>query len=108
MIKNRLNMKFNDNNLRKVQIVTDCVMIAISGAGIIISLSQDQYRETLFHLMLVLAWLLILMKDLDIKHYAKLVDLYKELERKQDEYINFLIGVLHEKQKDDDTDTDNQ
>ena len=37
MIKNRLNMKFNDNNLRKVQIVTDCVMIAIFGAEAIIS-----------------------------------------------------------------------
>ena len=98
-------MKFNDNNLRKVQIVTDCVMTAIFGAGIIISLSQNQYRETFFFLLLVLAWLLILMKDLDIKYYAKLVDLYKEVQRENEEFLDKLVSHINEKQKDNDTDT---
>lgn len=61
-----------------------------------------------FFLLLVMAWAVVLAKDLELGHYIKLVDLYKELERKQDEYINFLICVINEKQTDNDTDTDNQ
>ena len=72
------------------------------------SLVQDEYIVTSFFLLLVMAWAVVLAKDLELGHYIKLVDLYKELERKQDEYINFLIGVINEKQKDNDTDTDNQ
>lgn len=74
----------------------------------IMSLVQDEYIVTSFFLLLVMAWAVVLAKDLELGHYIKLVDLYKELERKQDEYINFLIGVINEKQKDNDTDTDNQ
>lgn len=99
-------MKINSNKLRKAQIVMDCVMIAIFGAGIIISLSQNQYRETFFFLLLVLAWLLILMKDLDIKYYAKLVDLYKEVTKENDEFLAKLVNYLNEKQKNNGTDTD--
>lgn len=101
-------MKININNLRKVQIAMDCVMIAVFGASMIMSLVQDEYIVTPFFLLLVMAWAVVLVKDLELGHYIKLVDLYKELERKQDEYINFLIGVINEKQKDNDTDTDNQ
>lgn len=101
-------MKININNLRKVQIAMDCVMIAVFGARMIMSLVQDEYIVTSFFLLLVMAWAVVLAKDLELGHYIKLVDLYKELERKQDEYINFLIGVINEKQKDNDTDTDNQ
>lgn len=72
------------------------------------SLVQDEYMVAPFFLLLVMAWAVVLAKDLELGHYIKLVDLYKELERKQDEYINFLICVINEKQTDNDTDTDNQ
>lgn len=91
-------MKFDNKKLRKVSVVMDCVMTAIFGAGMIMSLAQDEYWVTPFFLLLVLAWAVVLAKDLEIGHYIKLVDLYKELERKQDEYINILIGVINEKQ----------
>ena len=97
-------MKINSNKLRKVQIIMDCVIIAIFGEGIIISLSQDQYRETSLFLLLVLAWLLMLLKDLDIMHYAELVDLYKEVTKENDEFLAKLINFINEKQTDNDTD----
>lgn len=48
-------MKTNDNKLRKVQIVMDCVMIAIFGAGAIMSFMQGGHMGTSFFLLLVLA-----------------------------------------------------
>lgn len=97
-------MKINSNKLRKAQIIMDCVMIALFGAGVIMSFVQGEHGEVYFFLLLVLTWSAILLKDLENGYYVKLVDLYKELERKQDEYINFLIGVINKKQKYDDTD----
>ena len=97
-------MKINSKKLRKSCVVMDCVMTAIFGASVIISLVQDEYMVTPFFLLLVLAWAVVLAKDLEIGHYIKLVDLYKELGRKQDEYINILC-VINKKQTDNDTDT---
>ena len=97
-------MKTNSNKLRKAQIVMDCVMIVLFGAGVIMSFVQGEHGEVYFFLLLVLTWSAILLKDLENGYYVKLVDLYKELERKQDEYINILIGVINKKQKYDDTD----
>lgn len=96
-------MKTNDNKLRKVQIVMDCVMIAIFGAGAIMSFMQGGHMGTSFFLLLVLAWLAILLKDLENARYVKRIDLYEELVKKMDEYINILVGVLNEKQKNNDT-----
>ena len=97
-------MKINSNNLRKAQIVMDCVLIALFGIPSVIFLTQGRHAEAVYNLLLALAWLLILIKDRLIGHYVKLVGLYKEMESKYDEYINYLVGVLYEKQKDNDTD----
>ena len=97
-------MKINSNKLRKAQIVMDCVLIAFFGISSVTFLTQGRYTEAIYNILLVLAWIAILLKDLENGYYVKLVDLYKELERKQDEYINFLIGVINKKQKYDDTD----
>ena len=97
-------MKINNNNLRKAQIVMDCVLIALFGMSSVMFLIQGQHVKAGYNLLLTLAWLLILMKDRLIGHYVKLVGLYKEMESKYDEYINYLVGVLYEKQKDNDTD----
>ena len=97
-------MKTNSNNLRKAQIIMDCVLIAFFGISSVTFLTQGRYTEAIYNILLVLAWIAILLKDLENGYYVKLVDLYKELERKQDEYINFLIGVINKKQKYDDTD----
>lgn len=98
-------MKINSNNLRTAQIITDCVMIALFAIPAVIFLTQGRHAEAAYNLLLTLAWLLILMKDRLIGHYVKLIDLDEELVRKQDEYINILIGVINEKQKNNDTDT---
>lgn len=98
-------MKINSNNLRKTQIVMDCVLIALFGMSSVIFLIQGQHVEAAYNLLLTLAWLLILMKDRLIDHCVKLVGLYKEMESKYDKYINYLVDVLYEKQKDNDTDS---
>lgn len=97
-------MKTNSNNLRKAQIIMDCAMIAIFAIPAVMFLIDGRHVEAAYNLLLALAWLLILMKDRLIGHYVKLVGLYKEMESKYDEYINYLVGVLYEKQKDNDTD----
>lgn len=98
-------MKTNSNNLRKAQIVMECILIAFFGMSSVIFLIQGQHIKAGYNLLLTLAWLLILMKDRLIGHYIKLVGLYKEMESKYDEYINYLVGVLYEKRKDNDTDS---
>lgn len=98
-------MKINIDNLRKAQIVMDCVMIALFGMSSVMFLIQGQHVKAGYNLLLTLAWLLIFMKDRLIGHYVKLVGLYKEMESKYDEYINYLVGVLYEKQKDNNTDS---
>lgn len=98
-------MKINNNNLRKTQIVMDCVLIALFGMSSVIFLIQGLHVEAAYNLLLTLAWMLILMKDRLIGHCVKLVGLYKEMESKYDKYINYLVDVLYEKQKDNDTDS---
>lgn len=98
-------MKINIDNLRKAQIVMECILIAFFGMSSVIFLIQGQHVKAGYNLLLTLAWLLIFMKDRLIGHYVKLVGLYKEMESKYDEYINYLVGVLYEKQKDNDTDS---
>ena len=98
-------MKTNSNNLRTAQIITDCVMIALFGISAVVFLTQGRHAEAAYNLLLALVWLLVLMKNREISHYVKLINLYEELVRKQDEYINILVGVLNEKQTDNDTDT---
>lgn len=97
-------MKFN-NKLRKFGIAMDFFMPVFFGIWSVISLTQGRHAEAAYNLLLALAWLLVLMKDREISHYVKLVDLYEELVRKMDEYINILVGILNEKQTDNDTDT---
>ena len=100
-------MKFNDNNkLRKAQIITDCVMVALFGISAVVFLIQGQHAELGYNILLVLAWLLVLMKDCDIATYAKLVDLYKEATKENDEFLDKLLDYINEKQKDNGTDTD--
>ena len=99
-------MKINSNKLRNAQIIMDCVLIVFFGTGAIMSFVQGLHMEASLFLLLVLAWAVVLAKDLELGHYIKLVDLYKELERKQDKYINLLICVINEKQTDNDTDID--
>lgn len=98
-------MKINSNNLRKAQIVMDCVMIALFGILFVKFLTQGEYTEAAYNLLLMLAWLAILLKDRENARYVKRIDLYEELVKKMDEYINILIGVINEKQKNNDTDT---
>lgn len=86
----------------------DCVMIAIFGASAIMSFVQGEYMGASLFLLLVLAWSAILIKDLEIGHYAKLIDLYKEAMKENDEFLDKLLGYINEKQKDNDTDTPNQ
>lgn len=58
-------MKITDNKLRNAQIIMDCVMIVLFGAGVIMSFVQGEHGEVYFFLLLVLAWLAILLKDLE-------------------------------------------
>lgn len=101
-------MKINSNKLRKAQIVMDCVMIAIFGAGAIMSFVHGEYMGASLFLLLVLAWSAILLKDLENASYAKLIDLYKEAMKENDEFLDKLLNYIKEKQKDNDTDTPNQ
>ena len=99
-------MKINSNKLRKAQIITDCVMVALFGISAVVFLIQGQHAELGYNILLVLAWLLVLMKDYDIATYAKLVDLYKEATKENDEFLDKLLDYINEKQKDNGTDTD--
>lgn len=99
-------MKTNDNKLRTAQIITDCVMIALFAIPAVIFQTQGRHAEAAYNLLLALAWLLILMKDRLIGRYAKLVDLYKEVQRENEEFLDKLVSHINEKQKDNDTDTD--
>ena len=97
-------MKINSNKLRKAQIIMVCVMIAHFGASVIISFVRDEYWVMLFFLMLALAWLIILLKDLEISRYVKLINLYKEVTEENDKFLDKLVNYINEKQKYDDTD----
>ena len=99
------NMKINSNKLRKAQVITDCVMIALFAISSVIFLTQGRHAEAAYNLLLALAWLLILMKDRLIGHYAKLIDLYKEVRRENEEFLDKLVSHINEKQKDNETDT---
>lgn len=97
-------MKINSNKLRKAQIIMDCVMIALFGIPSVIFLTQGRHAEAVYNLLLALAWLAILLKDLENARYAKLVDLYKEVQRENEEFLDKLVNYINEKQKYDDTD----
>lgn len=86
----------------------DCVMIVLFGAGAIMSFVQGEHGKAYLLLLLALAWLAILLKDLENVTYAKLVDLYKEVTKENDEFLAKLVNYLNEKQKDNDTGTNNQ
>lgn len=97
-------MKFN-NKLRKFGIAMDFFMPVFFGILFVILFTQGRHAEAAYNFLLALVWLLVLMKNREISHYVKLINLYEKLVRKQDEYINILVGVLNEKQTDNDTDT---
>lgn len=97
-------MKINSNKLRKAQIVMDCVLIAFFGISSVTFLTQGRHAEAVYNLLLALAWLAILLKDLENARYAKLVDLYKEVQRENEEFLDKLVNYINEKQKYDDTD----
>ena len=99
-------MKINSNKLRKAQIITDCVMVALFAIPAVIFLTQGRHVEATYNLLLALAWLAILLKDLENARYAKLVDLYKEATKENDEFLDKLLDYINEKQKDNGTDTD--
>ena len=94
----------NSNKLRKAQIVMDCVMIAFFGISSVTFLTQGRHTEAIYSLLLALAWLAILLKDLENARYAKLVDLYKEVQRENEEFLDKLVNYINKKQKYDDTD----
>ena len=97
-------MKINSNKLRKAQIIMDCVMIALFGIPSVIFLTQGRHAEAVYNILLALAWLAILLKDLENARYAKLVDLYKEVQRENDKFLDKLLDYINEKQTDNDTD----
>ena len=97
-------MKTNSNNLRKAQIITDCAMIVLFGAGVIMSFVQGEHGEVYFFLLLVLAWLAILLKDLENARYVKLINLYKEVTEENDKFLDKLLDYINEKQTDNGTD----
>ena len=99
-------MKINSNKLRTAQIITDCVMVALFAIPAVIFLTQGRHVEATYNLLLALAWLAILLKDLENARYAKLVDLYKEATKENDEFLDKLLDYINEKQKDNGTDTD--
>ena len=82
----------------------DCVMIALFGASVIISFVRDEYGVMLFFLLLALAWLIILLKDLEIGRYVKLINLYKEVTKENDKFLDKLLDYINEKQTDNGTD----
>lgn len=97
-------MKINNNKLRKAQIVMDCVLIAFFGISSVTFLTQGRYTEAIYNLLLVLAWLAILLKDLENARYVKLINLYKEVQKDNEEFLDKLLDYINEKQTDNDTD----
>lgn len=98
-------MKITDNKLRNAQIIMDCVMIALFGIPSVIFLTQGRHAEAVYNLLLALAWLAILLKDLENARYAKLISLYKEVTEENDKFLDKLLDYINEKQTDNDTDT---
>ena len=90
-------MKINSNKLRKAQIITDCVMIALFAISSVIFLTQGRHAEAAYNLLLALAWLAILLKDLENARYAKLVDLYKEVQRENEAFLDKLVSHINKK-----------
>lgn len=99
-------MKTNSNKLRNAQIIMDCVLIALFGITSVIFLTQGRHAEAVYNLLLALAWLAILLKDLENARYAKLINLYKEAMKENGEFLDKLVNYLKEKQTDNDTDID--
>ena len=97
-------MKINSNKLRKAQIIMDCVMIAFFGISSVTFLTQGRYTEAIYNILLVLAWLAILLKDLENARYVKLINLYKEVTEENDKFLDKLLDYINEKQTDNDTD----
>ena len=98
-------MKITDNKLRNAQIIMDCVMIALFGIPSVIFLTQGRHAEAVYNLLLALAWLAILLKDLENARYAKLINLYKEVTKENDKFFDKLLDYINKKQKGNDTDT---
>lgn len=98
-------MKITDNKLRNAQIIMDCVMIALFGISSVIFLTQGRHAEAVYNLLLALAWMAILLKDLENARYAKLINLYKEVTEKNDKFLDKLLDYINKKQKGNDTDT---
>lgn len=97
-------MKTNSNKLRKAQIVMDCVLIVFFGISSVIFLTQGRHAEAVYNLLLALAWLAILLKDLENARYAKLINLYKEVTKENDKFLDNLLDYINEKQTDNGTD----
>ena len=97
-------MKITDNKLRNAQIIMDCVLIALFGIPSVIFLTQGRHVEAVYNLLLALAWLAILLKDLENARYAKLINLYKEVTEENDKFLDKLLDYINEKQTDNDTD----
>ena len=91
-------------NKIKAQIIMDWAMIVLFIIGTIMSFVRGENRETFFNLLLVLAWLLILMKDRLIGHLIKIIGLYKEVQKENEEFLDKLVNSINEKQTDNDTD----
>ena len=98
-------MKITDNKLRNAQIIMDCVMIALFGISSVIFLTQGRHAEAVYNLLLALAWMAILLKDLENARYAKLINLYKEVTEKNDKFLDKLLDYINKKQKGNDIDT---
>ena len=104
MNKKILIMKTNSNNLRKAQIIMNCVLIAFFGISSVTFLTQGWHTEAIYNILLVLAWIAVLLKDLENARYVKLINLYKEVTKENDEFLDKLVNYINEKQKYDDTD----
>ena len=98
-------MKITDNKLRNAQIIMDCVMIALFGIPSVTFLTQGRHAEAVYNLLLALAWMAILLKDLENARYAKLINLYKEVTEENDKFLDKLLDYINKKQKGNDTDT---
>lgn len=98
-------MKTNSNKLRNAQIIMDCVLIALFGITSVTFLTQGRHAEAVYNLLLALAWLAILLKDLENARYAKLINLYKEVTEENDKFLDKLLDYINKKQKGNDTDT---
>ena len=98
-------MKITDNKLRNAQIIMDCVLIALFGIPSVIFLTQGRHVEAVYNLLLALAWMAILLKDLENARYAKLINLYKEVTEENDKFLDKLLDYIKKKQTDNDTDT---